>query len=194
IDTRTHALVLLGLHGGLRRSELLGLEWEDVNIERRQISIRRAVISKYVDTPKNGHGRVLDLSAELTAALQKHRDASSTKKGRIFRQDSGRPALAQHLYTWMDAARDRAGVPKQKGVRLHVMRHSACSALAAMGAPIIAIQALAGPESRPLRSLSSTKFVARTVARLDRNGWIPGVQAAAVALFDQVRGTNRGTP
>jgi len=36
IDTRTHALVLLGLHGGLRRSELLGLEWEDVNLERRQ--------------------------------------------------------------------------------------------------------------------------------------------------------------
>src|ERR1017187_2825226 len=180
IDTRTHALVLLGLHGGLRRSELLGLEWEDVNIERRQISIRRAVISKYVDTPKSGHGRVLDLSAELTAALQKHRDASSTKKGRIFRQDSGRPALAQHLYTWMDAARDRAGVPKQKGVRLHVMRHSACSALAAMGAPMIAIQALAGHESP------------QTTARYMHLA--PGVQAAAVALFDQVRGTNRGTP
>ncbi len=180
IDTRTHALVLVGLHGGLRRSELLGLEWEDVNIERRQISIRRAVISKYVDTPKSGHGRVLDLSAELTAALQKHRNASSTKTGRIFRQDSGRPALAQHLYNWMGAAMTRAGVPKQKGVMLHVMRHSACSALAAMGAPMIAIQALAGHESP------------QTTARYMHLA--PGVQAAAVALFDQVRGTNRGTP
>jgi hypothetical protein len=27
IDTRTHALILLGLHAGLRRGEILGLEW-----------------------------------------------------------------------------------------------------------------------------------------------------------------------
>jgi integrase len=50
IDTRTHALILLGLHAGLRRSELLGLDWEDVNIERRQLVVRRGVISRYVDT------------------------------------------------------------------------------------------------------------------------------------------------
>jgi hypothetical protein len=56
-----------------------------------------AVISKYVDTPKSGHGRVIDLSAELTAALERHLAASSTKTGRVFLQDSGRHALAQHL-------------------------------------------------------------------------------------------------
>jgi integrase len=180
IDARTHALVLLGLHGGLRRSELLGLEWEDVSLERRQITVRRAVISKYVDTPKSGHGRVIELSTELTRALETHLAASSHKKGRVFRQDSGSPALAQHLYKWMDAARAGAGIPKTKGARLHVMRHSACSALAAMGAPMIAIQALAGHESP------------QTTARYMHLA--PGLQAAAVALFDQVRGTNRGTP
>jgi integrase len=90
IDTRTHALVLLGLHAGLRRSELLGLEWEDVNLQRRQIAVRRAVISKYVDTPKSGHGRVIDLSAELTAALERHLAASSAKTGR----SSGRTPVA----------------------------------------------------------------------------------------------------
>ena len=176
IDTRTHAL----LHGGLRRSELLGLEWEDVNLQRRQLVVRRAVISKYIDTPKSGHGRVIDLSAELAAALEKHSAASSHKAGRVFRQDSGRPALAQHLYAWRDAAALRAGVPKKKGAKLHVTRHSACSALAALGAPMIAIQSLAGHESPQ----TTAKYM--HVAA--------GVQAAAVRLFDEVRGKDRGTP
>jgi integrase len=47
----------------------------------------------------------------------------------------------------MDAAMDKAGIPRRFGVRLHIMRHSACSALAALGAPMIAIQSLAGHES-----------------------------------------------
>jgi site-specific recombinase XerD len=94
----------------------------------------------------------------------------------VFLQDSGRPALAQHLYAWIDAAMARAGIPKRRGVKLHVMRHSACSALAAMGAPMIAIQSLAGHESPQ----TTAKYMHLA----------PGVQAAAVRLFDALpRGT-----
>jgi integrase len=175
IDARTLALVLLGLHAGLRRAEILGLEWPDVSVERRQITVRRNAISRFVDTPKSGHGRVIDLSAALSAALAKHREASKDRSGRVFRQDSGQPALAQHLYRWMDAAIKRAGIPKRKGVKLHVMRHSACSALAAMGAPMIAIQSLAGHES----AQTTQKYMHLA----------SGVQAAAVRLFDRPRGT-----
>jgi site-specific recombinase XerD len=56
-------------------------------------------------------------------------------------------------------------------VKLHVMRHSACSALAALGAPMIAIQALAGHESPQ----TTAKYMPLAA----------GVQAAAVRLFDQ---------
>lgn len=175
IDARTHTLVLVGLHGGLRRGEILGLEWSDLNLPRRQLVIRRNVISKYVDTPKSGHGRVLELSTELARALETYRAATSSTAGRVFLQDSGRPALARHLYAWIDAVMAKAGVPKKKGVKLHVMRHSACSALAAMGAPMIAIQALAGHESPQ----TTTKYMHLA----------SGVQAAAVRLFDDARGT-----
>jgi integrase len=179
IDARTHVLVLIGLHGGLRRGEILGLEWGDVNLSRRQIIIRRNVISKYVDTPKSGHGRVLDLSAELAGALEAYRASTPSTAGRVFLQDSGRPALARHLYAWIDAAMAKAGVPKRKGVKLHVMRHSAFSALAAMGAPMIAIQALAGHESPQ----TTTKYMHLA----------SGLQAAAVRLFDDARGTGVAT-
>ncbi len=174
VDARTHALVLVGLHSGLRRGEILGLEWEDVNLARRQLVVRRNVISRYIDTPKSGHGRVIDLSSELLDALTALKEASKWKTGRVFRQDSGRPALARHLYVWVGVAMARAGIPRSRGVKLHVMRHSACSALASMGAPTIAIQALAGHESP------------QTTAKYMHIA--PGVQAAAVRLFDQSRG------
>ena len=70
----------------------------------------------------------------------------------------------------------RAGIPRKKGVALHVMRHSACSALAALGAPMIAIQALAGHESPQ----TTAKYMHLA----------GGLQAAAVRLFDQA---NLGT-
>ena len=62
---------------------------------------------------------------------------------------------------------------------LHVMRHWACSALAAMGAPMMAMQSLAGHQSPQ----TTAKYM--HVA--------PGVQAAAVRLFDEIRGKDRGT-
>jgi integrase len=133
------------------------------------------VISHYVDTPKSGHGRVIELSTELTAALETYRRASAHKTGRVFLQDTGQPAPAQHLYKWMETAVDKAGIPRQFRVRLHIMRHSAWSALAALGAPTTAIQAQAGHETPQYMHLA------------------PGVQAPAVRLFDGPNGASRGT-
>jgi len=176
VDARTHALVLVLMHTGLRRSEIRGLDWEDVNLKRRQLVVRRAVISKFEDTPKSGHGRVIDLSAELTASLAKHLAATEWKTGRVFRQDSGKPALERHLYAWVQPAQDKAGIPRVKGVALHVMRSSACSALAALGAPTIAIQAVAGHQSPQ----TTQKYMHLA----------PGLQAAAIRLLDDVHGTD----
>jgi integrase len=153
---------------------------EDVNIPRRQLVVRRSVISKYVGTPKSGHGRVIDLSAELAAALEKHLATLVPRTGRVFRQDSGRPALAKHLYAWTQVAMARAGIPRKKGVQLHVMRHSACSALAARGAPMISIKDLAGHGSPQ----TTAKYMHLA----------PGAQAAAVRLFDRVTDVARLDP
>jgi integrase len=114
IGSRSHVRVLLGLHAGLRRGEMLGLEWSDVSLPRRQIVIRRNAISKYVDTPKSGHGRVIDLSAELADALARLHDVTPSTTGRVLLQDSGKPALARHLYAWIEAARVRADSPSAR--------------------------------------------------------------------------------
>jgi site-specific recombinase XerD len=77
---------------------------------------------------------------------------------------------------------DAAGIPRKRGVVLHVMRHSACSALATMGAPMIAIL-----RWRVMSRLQTTAKYMHLAA---------GVQAAAVRLFDEAGagGTLGGTP
>jgi integrase len=91
IDMRTHVLVLLGGDAGLRRGEMIGLRWCDVDLKRRQLIIRQAVYAGTVDTPKSGHGRIVDTTAALANALTGHRHLRSE---RVLCTDDGQPATA----------------------------------------------------------------------------------------------------
>jgi len=53
-------LVLLGAHGGLRVSEMVGLRWEDVDLQRGTLVVRKG---------KGGKKRTIPLSRTLTTAL-----------------------------------------------------------------------------------------------------------------------------
>jgi integrase len=169
IDTRTHVLVLLGGHGGLRRGELIGLRWSDVDYRRHQIQVWQAVWRGVVDMPKSGKPRIVDMSKELEAAIKAH-----PRKGeRVLHADDGTPATAKLLRTWLAAAQEHAGVPHTSGA-LHVLRHTCGASLSALGAPPRAIQELLGHSdlTMTMRYMSLSASTRR----------------AAVALFDQ-RGT-----
>jgi integrase len=139
IDTRTHVLVLLGGHGGLRRGELIGLRWSDVDFRRRQLLVSQAVWRGVVDMPKSGKPRIVDMSSALENALKAHPKTGE----RVLCADGGTPATAKLLRTWLARAARSAGIPHATGA-LHVLRHTCGSSLAALGAPPRAIQALLG--------------------------------------------------
>ncbi len=105
-----------------------------MNLAPRQTVIRRNAISKYVDTPKSGHGRVIDLSAELTSALERHRKATPSTTGRVMLQDTGQP-LARSAPLCVDACSDGfRGHPAQEGrSRQMLLREEAPSVLSAIG-------------------------------------------------------------
>jgi integrase len=73
------ALYLLAIHTGLRQSELLGLKWEDVDLEAERLSVRR-ILSAAKDgptftTPKNNKSRSMRLTPGAVEALHLHRNA-----------------------------------------------------------------------------------------------------------------------
>ena len=65
-DPLHQTLALLAIQTGLRRSEMLGLRWRDLDLSAGTLSVRRALIklasgATELKVPKNDHGRVVDL-------------------------------------------------------------------------------------------------------------------------------------
>ena len=174
-NTRERVLVLLGVHAGLRRGEMCGLRWIDVDFTQRQIVVRQSVWRNIVGTPKSGHGRVIDLSAELEQALLAHRH----RRPMVLCAANGAAPTPKRLRDWLADLQERAGLPLPHG-GLHVLRHGFCSNLAALGAPAKSIQELAGHSN-----LSTT---------LGYMHLSPATRRAAIGLFDAAgRGTGVAT-
>ncbi len=63
------AAVLLGGHAGLRRGEMVALEWSDVDFKRGQLTVRRGQWEGEVVAPKGGRSRVVPMTEALKKAL-----------------------------------------------------------------------------------------------------------------------------
>lgn len=146
-------MVLLGAHAGLRRGEMLGLKWLDVDVERKMLEIRRSVWCGQETPPKSGRARVVPMSAALLSAILKVERSSEwvlarTPKKNGRDKESTVPldrATAQTIKTWMRLAQRAAQLPELFGA--HVLRHTFCSRLAERGASIHVIKELAGHSS-----------------------------------------------
>ena len=128
-------MVSLGLSGGLRREEIFGLCWQDVNFAESNIFIRQA--SVYVPgeivtkTPKNaGSVRKVSLpksSIDLLVLQQKEQAEKKLKldnkwvdSGRIFTKWNGEPAHPHSFATWLSRFTERHGLPH---ITPHKFRH-----------------------------------------------------------------------
>src|SRR5215217_1874317 len=73
---RLEALYVLAVHRGLRQGELLGLRWEDVDLEAGILRVRRTLsLTKdghVFEQPKNGKGRCIELTEAASETLRSH--------------------------------------------------------------------------------------------------------------------------
>jgi len=95
-----------------------------------------------VTLPKSGKPRVVPMTARLQAALKAHRHLQGD---RVLCGDGGRPVDRWWVKWALDVAERRAGL--RRGGRVHILRHTFCSRLAARNVPAITIQHLAGHAS-----------------------------------------------
>jgi integrase len=133
----TALIVLMGGEAGLRCGEMIALEWRDIDLGKRQLSVQRSDWNGEITSPKSGRIRHVPLTVRLTAALRDHRHL---KGPRVLCQDDGAPLTRQQVQYRVKRAARKANV----GDGVHVLRHTFCSHLAMRGAPARAIQELAG--------------------------------------------------
>ena len=137
-DPQTYLIVLLGGEAGLRCGEMIALEWMDVDLGKRQLCVRHSDWNGQVTTPKGGRLRYVPLTVRLAAALRATRHLRS---GRVLSRLDASPFSRQLVQTCVKRAARRANV-RRDGV--HILRHTFCTHLSMRGAPVRAIQELAG--------------------------------------------------
>jgi integrase len=135
---QAHLMVLLGGNAGLRLGEIVALEWGDVDLHARRLTVERSDWLGHVTVPKGGRSRRLPMTERLTSALKGSRHLRSA---RILSMPDGTSITRDQVIKAIRGAQRVACLP-QAGV--HVLRHSFCSHLAMKGAPARAIQELAG--------------------------------------------------
>jgi len=68
--TDAYLMVLAGGDAGLRLGEIVALEWRDIDLAERRLTVERSDWLGHVTVPNGGRSRQLPLTQRLTAALK----------------------------------------------------------------------------------------------------------------------------
>lgn len=137
-------MVFLSLLTGLRRGELFGLEWRDVDLEGAVLTVRG-------ETSKTGKRRHIPLSQQAVEVFKGWR-AQTESTGLVFVSEETGGRFDNVNSAWRSVLED-AGLRYEKdgkwvnSFRWHDMRHHYASKLVSAGASLYAVQALLGHSS-----------------------------------------------
>jgi integrase len=126
-------VIVTALHTGMRRSELLKLQWSDVDLSNRVITVQES---------KSGKKRAIPIDDTLFKTLQVL--PSRFKKGWVF--PSPRNA-SQRCYDFKSRAERAFEAAGFTDVTLHTLRHTFASQLVMAGTDIKTVQELLGHSS-----------------------------------------------
>lgn len=143
-----HTLTFTCLGTGLRRGELLALQWQDIHLLDRHLHVQRALVKGRLTTPKSRAGRrTVQLGPHTAKLLATHYQHSryTTDTDYVFHHPhKGTPLDPARLSrTYLRPALHAAGI--NKPIRpFHDLRHTALTHDAAAGNPLTYIQMKAG--------------------------------------------------
>lgn len=154
-DTRHKLMIMLGLTCGLRREEIFGLRWCDVDEEKHELSICQVrVVAKKIITkvPKTkGSARIISYPAELDSLIKKHGAEEAKKQLRLgtnwkgsdllFTDWFGADLSPQSLNNFLWRFCKKHDLPP---FQPHMLRHLAATFMTASGTDIKTVSAKLG--------------------------------------------------
>jgi len=124
------AVVTLAVHTGMRKGEILGLEWERVNLSTARITLLQT---------KSGKPRGIPIGRAVYDTLVTLEPDPTRRQGRVF--PNGNDRRGSQIRTAFATALARASIT---GFRFHDLRHTAASHLVMRGASLKDVQELLG--------------------------------------------------
>ena len=144
-DSGVYELYYLDLATGLRRGELLGLKWTDVDLNRGVLKIQRAISrqnGKVVEAPlktKNAY-RTLPLSADAISVLKMQKCRVGNSEW-VFPSPTGGPMSPDSVLHMLQRVLKRAGLPR---IRFHDLRHTFATMALQNGVDVKTVSSMLG--------------------------------------------------
>ena len=144
-------LILLDLATGLRQGELLALNWEDIDLKNKTLTVNKSVKEVYIyedennrhietifQVPKTQNSfRTISIPDALIHVLKNEKN----KNGLLFHDNNGNPLRAKNVsYQWKKILKD-CNIPHKK---FHAIRHTYASMLLKNGVDIETVAELMG--------------------------------------------------
>lgn len=140
-EWRDRLVVELLYHTGMRRQELVGLTWKDVNYSLKQIKV----------LGKGGKERIVPISDEMCDMLHtyfkicKNQFEAFEREGQVILSGKGEKAYPEMIYRIVRQKLNQVDVKTQKSP--HVLRHSFATHMSNQGAPLNDVKELLGHAS-----------------------------------------------
>jgi integrase len=156
-DTRIRVAILLLLYTGIRRGELAGLEWDDIDLENGTISVSRNSQARdgggvmTGGTKTESGTRSFNFDMDLVRDLKEHRSIMAVNRlkcgdawvdsGRVITGWTGEPIHPTTIYHWVKRFLLKNGFPE---MTVHGLRHSSISLMLSQGVDLITVSKRAG--------------------------------------------------
>lgn len=156
-----YPIYYLAIHTGMRQGELLGLKWEDIDLNRRTLQVKRQCVRSRdygfkFSKPKSKSGVRTIILGQLAVEVLKVQQIHITEMQRkakdewesydlVFPNLTGKPINNMHMRRRFYQLLKEAGLPK---IRFHDLRHTAATLMLNNGIPVIIVSRRLG-HSKP---------------------------------------------
>jgi len=179
---RLYPAFYLAASTGMRRGEVLGLQWTDVDLDGRRLSVSQALLSvsyaiQIGDVKTGPSRRTIDLDPRTVSVLRSWRKRQLEERlalgenyqdhGLVFTGPEGTPIHPDFFSQTFDRKVGRSGLPR---IRLHDLRHGHASLLLKSGVPVKVVSERLG-HATPAFTMTVYQHV------------LPGMQAEAATTF-----------
>jgi len=169
--------IMVALKTGLRLGEVQALQWNDVDLIKCVLTVRRTFWRGTLGIPKGGRSRTVDMPASLVTALKGQ--PRQLRSSWVFADQNGDALSVKQFNMALDAATEAAGIVRDTGrIGWHDLRHTYGSHLAMRGVQLKVIQELMG---------HATIEMTMRYAHLS-----PEVKRVAVEVLDAPAGAHAG--